>query len=315
MKKIIILTVLLSLVFGLSGCALLDFLNSDSTTVDLGGEEYVRWNLVWNNNEYRQVESAYFEFNKDSFKYYENGELKKEGSQRITYFGLENTISPLHINLDFGKKDGFSVYDYLDCYTEDEESNLHQFTIISEGYHIKTDRSGGVPVRDYHLSNMPYAFGTYVKENTQQYSYVNGKANYLNCAYLDGTFCDESGNKFYFANNAYSSDDQSVSYDIYMRYENKVNGTSIEGNIKLSWYEDLDTKEKHNVALLYVTHGENEPGKESGTLVFADYQLMDFNLSENSFSFVSADYFDENRECDYNPANFLGGTYNKVNQQ
>ena len=77
----------------------------------------------------------------------------------------------------------------------------------------------------------------------------------------------------------------------------------------------MDTKEKHNVALLYVTHGENEPGEESGTLVFADYQLMDFNLSENSLSFVSADYFDENRECDYNPANFLGGTYNKVNQQ
>ncbi len=316
MKKIITLLLAIFITFSLSGCAFSEFLNNNKNVVNLGDEEtFVKWNLVWNNNEYRPVDSAYFEFNDSSFRYYENGELKKEGTHRITYFGLENSISPLHLNLEFGKDDnGFSVFDYLDCYTEDSKDNLHQFTILDEGYHVKTVRAGGVPVRDYHLSDMPYAFGTYLKEGTEQYSYENSKANYLNCAKLDGTFCSQQGNKFYFANNAYSSDSNSTSYTIYMRYENNVNNTFIEGTIKLSYYEDFYTSERIDVALIYVMHGENEPGEESGTSVFADYKLNNFVFnSDNSITFVDAQYFNDKQECDYSPSNFIGGTYYKLN--
>lgn len=315
MKKVLTLILVLSIVVSLSGCALQELFEDGKHIVDLGnGEQFVKWNLVHNNNEYSTVQSAYFEFNKDTFKYYEDGVLKKEGTHRITYYGVENTISPLHFNFEFGEDStGFSVFDYIDCYTEDAKDNLRQFTIMSEGYHIEPLRSGGVPVRDYHLSEMPYAFGTYVKESTEQYTYKNGKANYLNCAKLDGTFVDEVGNKFYFANNSYSSDPQSVSYTVYMRYENKANNTFVEGTIRMSMYEDFFTKEPHNVAMIYVTHGDDEPSAEPGVSVDADFKLMDFDFGDgDSFTFASCDYFGDNKECDYNPANFIGGTYTKV---
>lgn len=316
MRKVLTFILVLSIIVSLSSCALFELFKDKEDVVDLGnGSQFVKWHLVHNNNEYSAVQSAYFEFNKDTFKYYENGALKKEGTHRITYNGVENTISPLHLNLEFGKDNtGLSIFDYIDCYTEDTKDNLHQFTIMREGYHIDAVRSGGVPVRDYHLSDMPYAFGTYVKESTEQYTYKNGKANYLSCAKLDGTFMDETGNKFYFANNSYSSDANSVSYTVYMRYENKINGTFVEGTIRMSWYEDFDTREIHNVALIYVMHGEGEPAEESGMSVQADFELMDFDFSDgDAFSFAYGDYFSDSKECDYNPANFIGGTYTKVN--
>lgn len=314
MKKIFALLLVLSMIFGLYGCALLELLEDNKNIVNLGnGDTPVKWNLVCNDNAYSTAQSAYFEFTKDGFRYYEDGALKKEGTHRITYSGVENTISPLTLVLDFGKDStGLSIYDYLECYTEDAQENLHQFTIMSEGYHIDPPRSGGVPVRDYHLSDMPYAFGTYVKEGTQQYTYINGKANYLNCAKLDGTFADENGNKFYFANNSYSSDPESVSYTVYMRYENHISNTFVEGTICVSYYEDFDTGERHNVALVYVMHGADEPSEESGVLVWADFELMDFDLGADAFSFVSGDYFTDKRECDFDPKDFLGGTYTKV---
>ena len=75
MKKFLTIIFILTMIFALSGCALLELLEDKENIVDLGnGDESVRWNLVHNNNAYSTVESAYFEFNKDSFKYYEDGE-------------------------------------------------------------------------------------------------------------------------------------------------------------------------------------------------------------------------------------------------
>ena len=318
MKKILAMIMAVFMTFGLTGCALLDFLHDNDNVVDLGdGENTVIWNLVDNDNAYRPVEEAYFAFDESSFKYYENGALKKEGTHRITYFDLEKNNAPLHLNLNFGRDEsGFSVYDYIDCYTEDSKEDLQQFTIISEGYHIKPIRGGGVPVRDYHLSDMPYALGTYVKQGCEQYEYANGKVNYLDCSKLNGRFCDDNGNCFYFVNNSYSAQYQTSdysSYTVYMRYENNENGSFLEGTINLSWFEDWDTGERRNVAMLYVMHGDSEPGEESGTSAEADYQLLDFNFGEDgSITFSSGDYFYDNRECDYDPNNFIGGTYYKT---
>lgn len=317
MKKILVVllaTLLLcTTCFALCGCGLLEIFDDNGDVVDLGnGETPVKWNLVSNSNKLRPVYSAYFEIDSKTFKYYENDVLKKQGQHHITYSGPTNTISPLTIVLNFGEDDGFRIYDYLECYTEDGKTDLKQFTIMSEGYHVETVRVGGVPVRDYHLSNMPYAFGTYVKEGATPYTYQNGKANYLDCAKLDGTFVDEIGNSFYFANNAYCSDDQDVSYSIYMRYENVTEGTFVEGIIKMSWYEDWDTGEVRNCALVYVTHGENEPAIESGTYAMADYSLENFVLGNNSISLGFGKYFDEQSACTFNPTHFVGGTYNKI---
>jgi len=318
MKKILSILLAVLMTLGLSGCALFEFLHDGDNIVNLGdGKTAVKWHLVSNDNALKPVSSAYFEFDQTSFKYYENGVLKKEGTHRITYFGLENSNKPLHFNLNFGKdENGFSVYDYIDCYTEDNRKNLHQFTIISQGYHIEPLRSGGVPVRDYHLSDMPYALGTYLKEGTEQYSYQNERVNYLECANLQGTFLDENGNSFYFVNNSYSTEQQTTNYSpytVYMRYENNQNNSFLEGTIKMSWHEDWDTGERINVALIHVMRGENEPGQEKGTYAEPDYSLIAFNLGDNCITFSSGDYFYENRECDYNPANFVAGTYYKTN--
>ena len=318
MKKILSILLVLLMAFGLVGCSLTEFFQNEDNVVDLAdGGKTVKWNLVLNDNECRPIDSAYFEFDEKTFKYYENGDLKKEGTHRITYFGVENSNAPLHLNLDFGKDaSGFSIYDYIDCYTEDAKENLHQFTIVSEGYHIEPIRSGGVPVRDYHLSDMPYALGTYVKEGTEQYEYENGKVNYLGSSKLSGRFCDDSGNSFYFLNNSYSANYQSTDYSkytVYFRYENNINRSYVEGTIKLSWFEDWDTGERRDVALLHIMHGENEPGQESGTYASPDYQLLDFFFGDDgSIAFRGGEYFYENRECDYDPDNFIGGTYYKV---
>lgn len=313
MKKLLTVLLAMTIIFSLSGCAFAEFLENEKNAVDLGdGEEYVKWHLVENDNEYSAVESAYFEFCKDSFRYYENGELKREGEVRINYYGVENLINPLQITLYLGDDDGFSVFDYLQCYTEDSRDGLHQFTIMSQGYHIKPLRSGGVPVRDYHLSEMPYAMGTYVKESTERYDYENGKADYLGCSRLDGHFVDGAGNEFYFLNNSYSSKADSVSYTVYMHYET-ADGEVVEGTIFLSWYEDFYTGERHDVALIYVTHGDGEPGKESGTSAEADFELMDFIFTEDgSISFARAEYFADEPECDILPSVFIGGAYVKV---
>ena len=54
--------------------------------------------------------------------------LKKEGTHRITYLGFETTNTPLNLTLNFGNdENNFSVYDYINCYTEDsKEDNQDQ---------------------------------------------------------------------------------------------------------------------------------------------------------------------------------------------
>ena len=319
MKKLLTLILTLCLTITSTSCVFSEISNDNKNVVNLGNEDtFVKWTLVANDNEFRPVTSAYFEFNNTKFKYYEDGNLKKEGTHRITFFDIETNNAPLHLNLEFGKDDtGLSIFDYIDCYTEDPKDDLRQFTIISEGYHIKPLRSGGVPVRDYHLSEMPYAFGTYVKEGASKTDYNNGKVNYLNSAKLDGTFVDDKGNKFTFINNSYSSKYQTTEYStytVYMRYENALNNTFIEGTVKMSNYDEFLTNVHHDVALIYVLHGENEPAEEKGTYASADYQLIDFVFNkDNSLTFNYGSYFYDNKECEYLPENFIGGTYYKIN--
>lgn len=318
MKRICSVLLTLLIAFGLSGCALFELIHDKDLVTDLGnGDEFVRWTLVQNDNECRPVNSAYFEFNSKAFKYYENGVLKKEGTHRITFFGSDNPNLPLHLNLDFGRDgNGFSVYDYIDCYTEDGRDTLRQFTIVSEGYHIEPIRSGGVPVRDYHLSDMPYALGTYVKEGAEQYTYQNGKVNYFECAKLDGTFYDELGNKLYFVNNSYSPTYASTDYSqytVYVRYENNTTHTFVEGTISMSRYEDFWTGEPKSCALIYVMHGDGEPGEEKGTYAFPDYQLTDFYFGDDgSLSFSGGEHFPDDPECDFDPGHFVAGRYQRA---
>lgn len=315
MKKCVLKLLLPIMMLSLSGCAFFEFAENDKYVVDLGnGDTFIKWNLVENNNEYRPVQSAYFEINKDTIKYYEDGNLKKEGHARILYYGLDRETRPLTIAVKFGlNEDGIDPYDELVCYTEDAKESVHQFTIMAEGYRVKALRNGGVPVRDYHLSDMPYAFGTYVKEGTERSTYTKpSEIKVGESIKLNGTFIDEQENKFYFLNNRQYRKDgyYYTSSNTYFRYENNVKNISIEGTIRLSVIDSWEYNREVSFAILTVLHGTSEPSSEKGVALPPDYQLVDFLFSnDDTLSFTDSRYYYENNECDWDPANFVAGTY------
>ena len=293
----------------LSGCAFFETAENKQKVVDLGdGDSFVKWSLVENNNEYHQVQSAYFEISKDTIKYFEDGTLKKEGEVNAVYFGAESTTSPLVIQLEFSVNE----YDNLYCFTEDEKEDVHQFTIMAEGYKVKALRLGSVPIRDYHLSEMPYAMGTYVKEGSERYAYKNSTDKDITADKLRGSFVDTSGNKFYFLNNCFYQQNgyYLLNANVYFRYENKANDVFLEGTIRLSYYDSWELNRKVDVAILYVMHGQSEPAAEKGVVLDPDYHLIDFIFAQDgSLSFSEGSYFYDVRECDWDPSNFVPGTY------
>lgn len=318
MKRVISKICLPLIALTLSGCAFFEFKDNEKLVVDMGdGDSYITWSLVENNNEYRPIQEAHFEINKTNFKYYEDGELKKQGDVRSVYHGLDHTTRPLTIRLSFGYSDNLEQYDELICFTEDEKESLHQFTIMAEGYHIKPLRGGGVPIRDYHLSDMPYAFGTYVKDGTERKAYQNKNSGKVTeSVKLNETFTDESENKFYFLNNCYFNVEgyYFTSSRIYFRYENNIKDISIEGTISLTWVDSYAYGRRVDYALLRIMHGEDEPSEQRGVVMDPDYHLVDFVFSdENTFSFTKGEYFYENRECPWDPNDFIPGTYRKSN--
>ena len=74
MKRYFNILLVMPLLFSLSSCALFEASNNDKNIVSLGNKDsYVRWNLVSNDNMLSNVKSAYFEFDNENFKYYEDG--------------------------------------------------------------------------------------------------------------------------------------------------------------------------------------------------------------------------------------------------
>lgn len=314
MEKFVLKLLLPLIGLTLSSCAFLEIAENKQRVVDLGnGDSFVKWSLVENNNEYHQVETAYFEINKNTIRYYEDGALIKEGEPNAVYFGQESTTSSLVLQLKFGMgEDGVRMADNLYCFTEDEKGNVHQFTIMAEGYEIKALRQGGVPVRDYHLSEMPYAMGTYVKEGSVRYTYKNKTDKDITADKLKGSFVDASNNKFYFLNNCYYQQNgyYLLSANIYFRYENNAKNIFLEGTIGTSYFDSYELNRRVDVALLYVMHGQSEPSSEKGVVLDPDYQLIDFTFAEDgSLSFSEGTYFYDNTECDWNPTNFVPGIY------
>ena len=170
MKKIISLIIVFVTVFGLSGCAFFEIFDDNSDVVDLGeGESYVRWNLVENDNEYSTVESAYFEFNSESFKYYEDGALKKEGTHRITYSGVENTSETSDYS---GWVYDTGVYgDGLDGLTFTIHSSSARGTVItleSGSITIELQRNGhtGITNLDFSNADLPIASASVESDGT-----------------------------------------------------------------------------------------------------------------------------------------------------
>ena len=132
-----------------------------------------------------------------SVKYYENGELKREGNfnKVLTYKDRIGTWSDnLHLNIKINSR----TYEHISTYTESFEP-LNQFRIIEE-YKGFDER--------YYLSELPYVMGTYVREGKEyvEEKYHNNDPDVMIptennfTVALDGKFKLDDDHYFYFLN-------------------------------------------------------------------------------------------------------------------
>lgn len=123
---------------------------------------------------------TYFEFdgskNVMTFKYFEDGTQKYNGTFRVVYKGLgEDVITPLTYIITRSDK---TKEDWINCYVEDFKQDFSQFTIMN----IEEDLGmidASLYSHVYRISELPYKMGTYIlegkelKEETDNYKYAN----------------------------------------------------------------------------------------------------------------------------------------------
>ena len=176
----------------------------DRTTLYHFEEMTGRWDLVDNQNQLSDVQSAYFVFNGTrkvmSVEYYENDVLVHKTTFKGVFNGKGDT-NPLCLVLQDPNYDGSSKGDRdLWAYTEDKQEDLQQFTIVYQEYYHGLVR-GMIDNYPYHLDNCPVAFGTYLKEGKtfKPYEEPQKPISYM----LNGFFVnEESESYFYFLDSA-----------------------------------------------------------------------------------------------------------------
>ena len=146
-----------------------------------------------------EYHDTYFIFdgsrNVKTVKYYENGELKREGqfNKILTYKDrIGKWCDNLHLNIKIDSK----TYEHISTYTESFEP-LNQFRILEEYEGFDTR---------FYLSELPYVMGTYVREgaeykeeayHTNKYDCLVPSDSRINIAF-DGTFKMDDDHYFYF---------------------------------------------------------------------------------------------------------------------
>ncbi|HBF86972.1 MAG TPA: hypothetical protein DDW54_04755 [Clostridiales bacterium] len=215
-------------VFFAMGCDLLKDIfsaNSDQTVermFDKSVETTGKW--IYLDFDTNEPTDDYFIFdgseNVMKFEYYENGELVRDGAYRVVYRGEgEDVSTPLSIGFEI--KGDSRHLDWLYCYTEDFKTDFTKFTVMIEEREIDLSYSGTPRCHYYRMSEMPFKFGTYVKENSELKEYKH-----------DAKRAEE----YYFPNGEYVNDDGAVftfmtTYPAYgillFRYE--YDGKTVEG--------------------------------------------------------------------------------------
>ena len=182
-----------------------------------------------------------------SMKYYENGELKKEGKfakilSKVDEIG--KWTNNLHLNVEVGN----NVFDHISTYTE-SFSPINQFRILEE-YKGFDER--------YYLSELPYALGTYVREGEEykEEAYHTNTDDVLlpndhrfNTGF-EGTFKMDDNHYFYFLSPRGWSlpDNFGYFYDSYFQYYAPGLDKPIEG-FAVGWkssYHDYQIELKLN---------------------------------------------------------------------
>ena len=285
------------------------------------------------------ISNTYFEIDgkKMSLKYYEHGNLKKEGTiqkllTRSDYIGYYSDV--LHFNVKVG-----NTAEHICTYTESLEP-INQFRIIQEYY------NPGDAL--YYLSELPYIMGTYVREGE---TFVAEKPHKNDRDFLtptddnftvaiDGTYKLDDNHYFYFLNPRGWATPNGGFLESFFQYYSSELDKPIEGFI---WGFSGDNADNVRTKDFYirtykdaVDWGKNVEGRisfyyntfegngENTEMIFHNGVIDFSNGVLNSFTFehLSRPWTDEEWEpylkgqVDRMPDNilydFVGGTYTKV---
>ena len=344
MKRILKVVTLPILLISLSGCGLLEglFEKDDDVTHTKSYEpvtgKYVLYEAL--DKRIADISNTYFEIDGKamSLKYYENGNLKKEGKiqKLLTYADkIGKWTDNLHLNVKVGNK-----AEHICTYTESFEP-LNQFRIIDEYYNPGDAK--------YYLSELPFVMGTYVREgekfveekpNTNKTNYIIPTDDNFTAA-INGEYRLDDNHYFYFLNSrGFPVPDGSL-YESYFQYYSSELAKPIEGFI---WGYSAEGSDHVNRKTFFirtyrdsVDWGKEQPGRISfyyntfegqgeDTDMLFHYGEIDFsNGVLNSFTFehLSRPWTESewkpylSGEVDRLPDNILyeyvGGTYTKVN--
>ena len=285
-------------------------------------------------NEYHDT---YFIFdgsrNVKTVKYYENGELKREGqfNKILTYKDrIGKWCDNLHLNIKIDSK----TYEHISTYTESFEP-LNQFRIVEEYKGFDTR---------YFLSELPYVMGTYVREDaeykeeayhTNEYDCLIPSDSNINIAF-DGTFKLDDTHYFYFLSPRGWSlpDNYGYFYDSYYQYfspdldkplEGFANGylSTVEGRgyvINLKVNRNSVNEWKYPDQMLYMGYPYYDDrgilDYKYGTVDYSDGLVKSFTFEKISRSWSDEEwnkYISGKEDLpDAVQYGFVGGTYTNV---
>ena len=177
MKRItaVFLTLFLLLTaLSLSGCELFDAITGKGDAAKQLFDECTETNGTWVFHDFWTQEKdadTYLTFHGNkgemTFEYYEDGVLKRDGVYRVVYRG-ETADVDIPVSIGFEIKGDSKHRDWLDCFVRGFRSDFTQFTVMREERDLGINEVTGTPqARTYRMSEMPFKFGTYVKENCQ----------------------------------------------------------------------------------------------------------------------------------------------------
>lgn len=333
MKRITKLIFLPLIAVSLSSCDLIEeIFGGDTDTIHKKSFEPItgKFYLYEALDKRYEYHDTYFDINGSqgnfSLKYYENGELKKQGSMNriVTH---EDEIGKWMDNLHFNVNvNGNS--EHICTYTE-SLTEINQFRIMME-YHGEYK---------YYLSELPYVMGTYVRENKEykkEAYHTNEKdevaptlKNFTNA--FNGFYRLDEEHYFYFLNplgftvsgNLYSSYFQYFSSELDKPLEGFVSGYSVEDEpyIVFTYVSDLVDWGKEDTRRIYFGYStfdeEENLIDHDGTVDFSDGELKSFTFEHLSRHWSEQEWKEFIANKDYQLPDailyeYVGGTYVKV---
>ena len=268
--------------------------------------------------------------NVKTVKYYENGELKREGqfNKILTYKDrIGKWCDNLHLNIKIDSK----TYEHISTYTESFEP-LNQFRILEEYEGFDTR---------FYLSELPYVMGTYVREgaeykeeaqHTNTYDCIIPSDSRINLGF-DGFYKLDEEHYFYFLSPRGWSlpDEYGYFYDSYYQYyapelekplEGFANGwlSTVEGRgyvINLRVNRNSVNEWKYQDQALYMGYPyTNDRGildYKYGTVDYADGVVNSFTFEHISRSWSDNEWnkYVSGKEDLPDPIQYgyVGGTY------